>query len=601
VILRLSREAAIGFLDPPNRRHEVNAMRSSRTVAAILVLLLVAGQATVAGQQRPVVGSAAPNAVRAVGLAAPDAVPTVDLAAVDAVFEAFDNTRSPGCAVGVSQDGVPVLLRAYGMADLEHDVPNTAETILEPGSVAKQFTAAATILLALDGKISLDDDVRKYIPELPDYGDPITIRHLMNHTSGLRDWGSVAGIEGWPRTRRAHTHTHVLDIASRQRALNYRPGDYYSYTNTGYNLQAILVERVSGMSFAEFSRVRIFEPLGMSRTQWRDDFTRIVKDRAVAYRGGQGATWSMLMPFENVHGNGGLLTTVEDLLRFTRNLETGELGGPRFLEEMHRQGVLNSGQVIHYAAGLQVGTYRGVREVAHSGSTAGYRGHLSRFPDHGLAVAVICNASTANAGRLLHQVADLYLGDLPTEPAPAVVQGAISLPGARLAALAGAYRDTRTGTLVQIMATQNRLRLGGTELVPVSESRFESGTGTVLRFESTPFAHGRPAAFLDSPGADNVRLEPVGSFEPTAPELVAYAGTYRSDEAEATYEVEVGEEGVLVLRDRWGQRTALRPLYPDAFSGGGSTFIFRRGTSGQVQEMSLSQGRVWDLRFRKVG
>jgi CubicO group peptidase (beta-lactamase class C family) len=574
-------------------------MRNCRTIPAVILLLLVAGPATLVGQQRPAVGSAAPNAVRAVGLAAPDAVAAVDPAAVDAIFAAFDNTRSPGCAVGVSQDGIPVLLRAYGMADLEHDVPNKAETVFEPGSVSKQITAAATVLLALDGKISLDDDVRKYIPELPDYGEPVTIRHLMNHTSGLRDWGSVAGIEGWPRTRRAHTHTHVLDIASRQESLNYPPGEYYSYTNTGYNLQAILVERVSGMTFADFCRERIFEPLDMTRTEWRDDFTRIVKDRAIAYRVGQGGTWSMLMPFEDVHGNGGLLTTVEDLLRFTHNLETGAVGGPRFLEEMHRQGVLNSGQVIHYAGGLQVGTYKGIREVQHSGSTAGYRGHLARFPDQGLAVAVICNASTANAGGRLHQVADLYLGDAATDPDPPAVRGAIQLPPARLAALAGAYRDTRTGTLVQLTATQNRIRLGGTELVPVSEARFESGTGTVLRFESEAFAEGRPAAFLDSPGADNVRLEPVGPFEPTPGELADYAGTYRSDEAEATFTVEVGEEGVLVLRDRWGEGTALRPLYPDAFSGGGSRFIFRRDASGRVQEMSLSQGRVWDLRFER--
>jgi hypothetical protein len=214
-------------------------------------------------------------------------------------------------------------------------------------------------------------------------------------------------------------------------------------------------------------------------------------------------------------------------------------------------------------------------------------------------VAVICNASSANAGGLLHQVANLYLGDVLAEQAPPVVRGAVSLPGARLATLAGAYRDTRTGVLVQLTATQDRLRLGGTELVPVSDTRFESGTGTVLRFESAAFAQGRPAAFLDSPGADDVRLEPVGPFEPTPSELAAYSGAYRSDEAEATYTVEVGEAGVLVLRDRWGQGTALRPLYPDAFSGGGSTFIFRRDASGRVQEMSLSQGRVWDLRFKK--
>ena len=523
----------------------------------------------------------------------------VEVASVDSIFQAFDGTRTPGCAVGVSQAGSPVLLRAYGMADLEHDVPNRAETVFEPGSVAKQFTAAATVLLALDGLISLDDDIRDYIPELPDYGEVVTIRHLLNHTSGLRDWGSIAGIEGWPRTWRAHTHTHVLDIASRQMSLNYPPGEYYSYTNTGYNLQAILVERVSGIPFADFSKERIFEPLGMTRTEWRDDFTRIVKDRAIAYRADRDGGWSMLMPFEDVHGNGGLLTTVEDLLRFTQNLETGELGGPRFVEEMHRQSVLNSGQTHFYASGLQLRGYKGVRVVEHSGSTAGYRGHLARFPDQGIAVAVMCNTTTGNAGGLLRQVADLYLGDAVGEWAEPVREPGLAVSRERLEAFAGRYRDMRRETLVRITATDEGLRMGGTVLLPVTERRFEGGS-TVVEFETTPFADGRPAAVMNTTGADNVRLEPVPEFDPSEAELVEYTGTYRSDEAEATYTVEI-ENGTFVMKDRWGQGSLLQPLYPDAFGGGGNTFIFRRDRSGTVVEMTLSQGRVWDLRFQKVG
>lgn len=523
---------------------------------------------------------------------------SVPVQEIDEIFQAFDGTRTPGCALGVSLEGEPVLLRAYGMADLEHGVPNTVSTVFEPGSVSKQFTAAATIILALDGKISLDEDIRKYIPELPDYGDVVTIRHLLHHSSGLRDWGSVAGIEGWPRTRRAHTHMHVLDIASRQLSLNYPPGEYYSYTNTGYNLQAILVERVSGMSFAEFSRTRIFEPLGMTRTQWRDDFMRIVPDRAMAYTRTRDGEWATLMPFENVHGNGGLLTTAEDQLRFTRNLETGELGGPRFIEEMHRQSVLNSGQVHFYAGGLQLRTYKGVPIVEHSGSTAGYRGHLARFPDQGLAVSVTCNASTASAGGLLKQVADLYLGDAISVSEPSVT-GWVEVSAGRLEALAGRYRDMRRENLVQVTATDQGLRFGGTVLRPVSERRFEGG-GTVLEFEAEAFADGRPAALLNTIGADGVRIEPVPEFRPAESQLREYTGTYRSDEAEATYTVEI-ENGTFVMKDRWGQGRILQPLYPDAFSSGGNTFIFRRDPTGRVTEVSLSQGRVWDLRFKKEG
>ena len=530
--------------------------------------------------------------------AAQDAA-TVRLAAIDSIFRRFDGTRTPGCAVGVSDAHSIILERAYGMADLEHDAANTAETIIEPGSVAKQFTATATILLALEGKLSLEDDIRQYIPELPVYDEPVTIRHLLNHTSGLRDWGSVAGIEGWPRTTRAHNHTHMLDIVSRQMSLNYTPGEYYSYTNTGYNLQAVLVERVSGMSFAEFSKTRIFEPLGMTKTEWRDDFTRIVKDRAIAYRRDRDGNWSMLMPFENVHGNGGLLTTVGDLLRFTHNLDTGELGGARYIEEMHHQGVLNSGTTIAYASGLSVGEYKGIREVQHSGSTAGYRGYLTRFPDQGIAVAVMCNASTGNAGALAHQVADLYLGDAITEPeAPDAVR-AIELAPARLTALAGGYRITsgaRLGTFFSVAAANDRLRAAGTELFPVSETRFESARGTVLQVDDTPM-EGRPRLVLN-PGPDQVSMEPVAEFHPSEAELTEYTGTYRSDEAEATYTMVV-ENGDLHMKDRWGEGGRLAPLYPDAFQAGGSVLIFRRDASGRITEITLSQGRVWDLRFQR--
>ena len=528
--------------------------------------------------------------------------PTVDLAAVDAIFRQFDNTRSPGCTVGVTYAGRPVLFRAYGMADLEHDVPNTPETIIEPGSVAKQFTATATILLALDGKIGLDDDIRRYFPELPDYGDKITIRHLLNHTSGLRDWGSVAGIEGWPRTRRAVTHTHVLDIIARQKELNYPPGEYYSYTNSGFNLQAMLVERVSGMSFQQFTRQRIFEPLGMSRTQWRDDFTRVVKDRGIAYEPTRLGNWRMLMPFESVYGNGGLLTTVEDLLKFTQNLETGALGGPRYLAEMHRQGVLNSGQVFFYASGLQIGTHKGVREVQHSGSTAGYRGHLARFPDQKVAVAVMCNASNANAGGFLYQVADLYLAGAIKDVPPAPPAGAIRPNAERLRALAGMYKDTRTGVPLTVEATAEGLRLEGVSLIPVSATRFEAaGGGTTLVFEGAPFADGRPAAVFDRPGQPGVRIEPVAAWTPTASDLAAYAGTYRSDEAEATYTVAI-EEGKLVLKDRWGESTPLEPRYADVFDAQrGPTILFGRGSSRRVEAFSWSESRVWGMRFGKVG
>src|SRR5437763_15522226 len=253
------------------------------------------------------------------------AVLTVALAArnstiapkVDKVFAKWSST-TPGCAVGVATDGAPALAVGYGMADLEHDVPIVPDTIFEAGSVSKQFTAAAVLLLARDRKLSLDDPVRKYVPELPDYGQPLLIRHMLNHTSGLRDWGSVAALGGWPRTTRVHTHAHVLELVSHQHALNFPPGTQWSYSNTGFNLAAIIVQRVSGIPFPEFTKQRLFTPLEMTHTSWRDDYTRIVKTRAVAYSSGRDG-FRTDMPFENVYGNGGLLTTVGDLLKWNEN------------------------------------------------------------------------------------------------------------------------------------------------------------------------------------------------------------------------------------------------------------------------------------------
>ena len=540
---------------------------------------------------------------------------TIDSSAFDQIFADFVTSNGPGCAFAVSHAGQVIETRAYGSANLEHAIQNTPETVFEPGSVSKQFTAAATVLLALDGEISLDDDIRDYLPEIPDYGEVIEVRDLLNHTSGLRDWGSIAGIGGWPRTTRIHTHAHMLDIASRQRALNYPPGQYYSYTNTGYNLQAVLIERVTGQTFEEFSQERIFQPLGMTKTQWRNDFSEIVQDRSVAYRHNSDGSWSQLMPFENVHGNGGLLTTVGDLLKFTHNLDTGAtVGGPEFVAHMHQQGVLNSGREIDYASGLRVGEYRGVREVQHSGSTAGYRGHLTRFPDQEIAVSVMCNAASANAGSLAHSVADLYLENTVDEQMVPIA--GIELSTDKLQSFTGRYQNTRTNTAIGIVLSNGILFLqesnfgveepGGSPLTPVSETQLEARTlGATIEFENT--SPGERSSATYTIDGDAVRLEPVDGFAPTIPELAGYAGKYHSDEAEVTYTIAV-RDGALAILDRYDRGQTLSPIYPDAFSaraeivmtGSLGTITFRRNDTGRIDSLSVSQSRVWDLRFEKV-
>lgn len=521
------------------------------------------------------------------------------VAHVDSIFQRWNSTATPGCAVGVDQRGTTILARGYGMADLEQGTRNTGATIFEAGSVSKQFTVAAVLLLVREGKLSLDDDVRKYVPELPEYEAPITLRHLIHHTSGLRDWGVVVAAAGWPRTSRVHTHAHVLDVLSRQRSLNYLPGAEYSYTNSGYNLLAIIVERVSGKQFSEFSRERIFEPLGMHNTQWRDDFTRIVPGRSVAYAPGSYGAFRILMPFENVHGNGGLLTTVGDLLIWNRNLESGAVGGEFLLREIHRRGRLNDGREIAYAGGLRITNYKGVREVSHSGSTAGYRAFLTRFPEHGVSVAVLCNVANNDAGTLAHRTAEVLLGNVVAgfrEPQPA------HIPAEILVARTGLFRNLRTGEPLRLEIRGGRIQMNRrAELIPLSESLFRVGAGSD-RLEFLSAEANRPTGLrLLTEDGDAIEFERVAEFIPSPDQLREYQGEYYSDEAEASYRVAISS-GTLELRRRPDVVITLSPAYQDVFTTTSGWIVqFTRGPGGHVDGMIFGMSRVRELRFTPVG
>ncbi len=479
---------------------------------------------------------------------------------VDAIFARWNTATTPGCAVAAAVGGTPVLARGYGIADLEHDVKITPETIFEAGSVSKQFTAAAVLLLARDGKLSIDDPVRRYVPEVPDYGQPLTIRHLLTHTSGLRDWGSVEAIAGWPRTRRAYTHAHVLDIVSRQQALNFTPGTRWSYSNTGFNLAAMIVARVSGESFADFTRDRLFVPVGMTHTAWRDDFTRIVKNRATAYSQIDGV-FHTDMPFENVYGNGGLLTTVGDLLKWNENFADAKIADAAFEAAQQEPARLRDGRPVGYAFGLFLTRTGGVAIVEHSGTTAGYSAHLLRMPASHTSVAVLCNATTARATEYAHAVADLYLPNR-TNTVPAA---ATPLPSSS----STLFRNVDNGLVIAAAPagatwTQQGERLTVTDRYGVEED-----------YERVPAAHPAPA------------------------DLDALSGTYTSDEAQIALTVAVSH-GALTITRRPDPSFTLTPLYVDAFRAPQlGTIIFRRDAAGRVAALSVVNERVWDLRFAR--
>lgn len=485
------------------------------------------------------------------------AAPATPAQQAEAIFARYARTDGPGCAVGVARGEQTLWRAAYGMADLEHGVPLKPESVIEAGSVSKQFTAAAVLELVRDGKLSLDARVRQYLPELDEAADRVTIRQMLNHTSGLRDWGSLAAIAGWPRGRRALTHDHVLEILARQRALNYAPGAEYSYSNSGYNLAAIIVARVAKQPFAQFTRERLFVPLGLKATQWRDDFTRIVPGRAIAYSG-EGAGMRQEMPFENVHGNGGLLTTVDDLLRWNRAY-------PHFAALLET-GRLNDGRRLAYALGLRSGEWRGQKEVSHSGATAGYRAWLARYPElDNLSVAVLCNAASAAAPELGHRVAAVFAnGKLAPLPARTRVTEA----------QAGLYRSLRDGHARKV------------------------ASGTLLP-EGAEFQGTRVRLGTESDGGEWFeRVEAVPATL-TPEQAAAYTGVYESDEAETRWRIAF-ENGRLVAFQRPQTRIALTPSYRDAFESSAGAVRFVRDGQQRVIALSLGQSRVWDLRLRKV-
>ncbi|WP_395944746.1 serine hydrolase domain-containing protein [Brevundimonas sp.] len=498
-------------------------------------------------------------------------------AALDATFARWNSDAAPGCAVGVAENGVTVARRAWGMAELEHGIKATPDTIYEAGSVSKQFTAAAIILLAQDGALSLDDDIRRFLPEMPDYGTPITLRNLINHTSGLRDWGSIGSLEGWPRSSRAAGNDNVLEIAARQKELNFAPGSHYLYSNTGYNLLAIVVQRASGRSLSAFTAERIFKPLGMTHSRWRDDYTAIVPGRAAAYdREADG--YHEAMPFENAYGNGGLLTTVDDLLIWNQALTDDKLG-VAFTEAMLQRGEVTPHRPIAYASGIVHLEHRGFEELSHSGSTGGYRAWLARYPAQKLSVAMLCNTGEAGSVRLGRAIADAFL---PTTAATSYTPAA--------PAPTGLYAEGRTGEpLFVATGADGGVTADGEALVPIGPGRWTMGAD-VLEFDADG---GLVRVTREGERLPYVKRDAV---TPTRAVLADMVGAFVSDEAMSRLSVAQTAEGLSIGRVGW-PATSLTPAYHDVFTGHIGVVSFERDSAGKVTGLRINNGRAQNVLF----
>jgi CubicO group peptidase (beta-lactamase class C family) len=528
---------------------------------------------------------------------------------VDALFEPVNSDSTPGCALSVMNAGEIIYKNGYGMANLEYGVEITPSSVFHVASVSKQFTAMAVQLLVNEGKVSWDDDIRKHVPEIPDFGHIITLRHLAHHVSGIRDQWSLLMQAGWRWESDVVTQSDVLDITSRQQALNFEPGTRYLYSNTGYTLLAVVVERVSGQSFREFTSEQIFQPLGMYQTHFQDDHRRIVKNRAWAYEPHRNGEYGMRnsVPVFDVVGASSLFTTVEDMAAWDRNLYTGEVGGIEGVEQLHESFVLSNGDTISYKRGLIQGSHRGLTTIGHGGSDAGYRSQYIRIPDHELSIAVFCNFPGSGPELLSRLIAGLYL---PNQQQPVSEQSnrqnreeklRIDRLSEELQELEGIYVAQPGDRIISLTYENDRLNLNigpGLPLQPLENDHFAvDGSGLELRINppgTTEIGH---LYFTDQSDSDiYIRHD---FWYPPNYELEEYTGEYYSPELGTEYSFSF-ENGRLHFHHRKLDSQSLFPVFPDAFRSGGRTFVFTRDDENIVNGFRVSDSRVWGVRFERI-
>lgn len=508
---------------------------------------------------------------------------------IDAILQQDINPGlAPGGVLTITRNGVEIYSKAYGFADPEHNIKNTPVSIFEAGSVSKQFAAAALLILVDEGKINLDDDVRKFIPELPDYGTPITVRNLFTHTSGIKDWGSILALAGWPRTTKVYTQDIARQTIFRQKSLNFEPGTEYSYCNSNYTLIVTLVERITKKTLAEFTRERIFNRIGMTRTGWRDDFRKIVPDRAIAYEK-SGNRYLMDMPFEQTHGHSGLLTTTADLLKWNYYWMTGGFG--ESLGKLRlTHGVLKDGQEIEYSLGAVFqAPFMGENEISHSGATAGYRAWLAIYPKSGLSVAYLSNCANTAPATVGRKVIEVFLGENPHS----ANQNRVSLTREELQEKAGLYRSLKGHDVIELGVDGNELSYSkGGNLKALSKDSFALGSRRIIfTAENMIFVTSTHDARL---------YEKIPKYDPTAKELNAYAGKFYSEEADATLDLKV-EDGKLIAYRTATVSLNLVPSYKDAFTIGRSILVeFKKGKKGKITGFSMSVERAENVQFARI-
>ena len=529
---------------------------------------------------------------------------------VDALFAQWDKPDSPGCALGVIKDGNFIYKRGYGMANLDYNIPISPNTSFYIASTSKQFTAASIALLAREGKISLDDDVRKYLPEIPQYQSPITIRHLVYHTSGIRDYLDLTGLAG-RHTEDVNTDDDFIKFIARQKSLNFKPGEKYLYSNSGYFLLSQIVKRASGKSLRVFADENLFKPLGMVNTRFHDDRSEIIKNRATGYFPRKGGGFSVLITNFDGVGDGGLFTSIEDLLLWNQNFYNNKLaGGADLINNLFTTGTLNNGEKTDYAFALMTGDYKGLKMISHGGSFNGYRAEMLRFPEQKFSVICLCNLGSVDATGLATKVADIFLEKQLKQTANA--SGAVSEPTflklseQELAGVTGLYFNPTAVTHRRVIVKDGKLMFVinanyAIELKAVSASRFlmpDIPTKVEISFSPPQPGKVKNMQVVVSGGKPEI-FETIKPATYTPEELSKFAGTFYSEELDAKYILNIKENKLIV---RLGsEENPLEALFTDAFaSPQGQIIRFKRDQQNRIAGFSLSSVRVKEILFSKM-
>jgi CubicO group peptidase (beta-lactamase class C family) len=516
---------------------------------------------------------------------------------VDALFARFDAADSPGCVVGITRSGELLYERGYGLANLESRASLTAETPVYVASLAKQFLAASVLLAERRGHLSLDDDIRTHVPEMPQYDAPISIRQLIHHTSGIRDMYTL----GWLRHLEEVSQPEeeeALSLLTRQAELNFTPGTAVAYTTSNYELLGHILSRATGVPHWEFAQAELFGPLGMNSTELHHGDVH----GATGYHG---VTAGAVEPVDVDRGRGAY-SSLRDLLLWDMNLSESHIGGPDFSRKLVTPGALENGESHQYAFGLVIGEHRGLRTVAHSGAWTGFRSAYLRFPDQAFSVVCLCNTDQVSPGRLASRIADIYLAEEFVEQDPWVPD----LTPGELEAFVGTYANFM-GRILPVEVREASLAFVGptreNRLVPVSGTRFRSpsfgdneyqfsreGPDAPWRFTVFP----KIAGFMPSRSMVFQRVELVS---PTRAMLETLTGTYESPEAHATFKIELGEEALLLVRDGNLPALPLEPMAADTFVqlDKGITIVFERNERSRVIGFRLEAAGVWALRFTR--